>query len=119
MKALEKDRNRRYETANGLAADVQRYLNDEPVEARPATQMYRMKKFIRRNKAGVLAATAIVAALAVGLALATIGFVQARSQAVIARQEAARSEQVAQFLKDTLAAAGPSVARGRDATTAA
>ena len=116
MKALEKDRNRRYDTANGMAADVQRYLNDEPVEARPSTPTYRMKKFIRRNKVGVLAGVAIVAALATGLAVATIGFVQARSQAAIARKEAVRSEKVAKFFKDTLMAAGPSVARGRDAT---
>ena len=51
MKALEKDRNRRYETANGLAADVERYLNDEPVQACPPSARYRLKKFARRNKA--------------------------------------------------------------------
>ena len=51
MKALEKDRNRRYETANGLAADVQRYLNDEPVQACPPSAWYRFRKFARRNQA--------------------------------------------------------------------
>ena len=50
MKALEKDRNRRYETASGLAADVQRYLNDEPVEACPPSAWYRFRKFARRHK---------------------------------------------------------------------
>ena len=50
MKTLEKDRNRRYETANGLAADVQRYLNDEPVQACPPSAAYRFRKFARRNK---------------------------------------------------------------------
>src|SRR6185436_17850084 len=50
MKALEKDRNRRYETANGLATDVQRYLTDEPVQACPPSTGYRLRKFIRKNK---------------------------------------------------------------------
>ena len=53
MKALEKDRNRRYETANGFAADVQRYLADEPVQACPPSAGYRFRKFARRNKAAV------------------------------------------------------------------
>ena len=52
MKTLEKDRNRRYETAGGFAADVQRYLNDEPVQACPPSPVYRFGKFSRRNKAG-------------------------------------------------------------------
>ena len=50
MKCLEKDRNRRYETANGFAADVQRYLDDEPVQACPPSAWYRFRKFARRNK---------------------------------------------------------------------
>ena len=52
MKALEKDRNRRYETASAFAADVQRYLGDEPVLACPPSAWYRFRKFARRNKAG-------------------------------------------------------------------
>src|SRR5216117_188048 len=59
LKTLEKDRNRRYETANGFAADVQRYLNDEPVQACPPSAWYRFRKFARRNKAG-LAFTGLV-----------------------------------------------------------
>ena len=66
MKALEKDRNRRYETANGFAADVQRYLADEPVQACPPSAWYRFRKFARRNKAALV--TAAAAALAVMLA---------------------------------------------------
>src|SRR6266516_3954172 len=54
MKTLEKDRNRRYETANGFAADVQRYLNDEPVQACPPSAGYRIKKLLRRHKGPVL-----------------------------------------------------------------
>jgi tetratricopeptide (TPR) repeat protein len=56
MKALEKDRTRRYETANGLARDIQRYLADEPVEACPPSAGYRLKKFARRHKAGLAVA---------------------------------------------------------------
>ena len=56
MKALEKDRNRRYETANGLAADLRRYLDDEPVQACPPSAGYRLRKFARRNKAALLTA---------------------------------------------------------------
>jgi len=63
MKCLEKDRNRRYETANGLARDVQRYLNDEPVHACPPSAVYRFGKFARRNKFVLAAGSAIVAVL--------------------------------------------------------
>ena len=75
MKALEKDRNRRYETANGFAADVQRYLNDEPVQACPPSATYRFRKFARRNRrhsvmASVLALAALVGGA--GLAVSTV-----------------------------------------------
>jgi WD40 repeat protein/serine/threonine protein kinase len=65
MKALEKDRNRRYETANGFATDVQRYLADEPVQACPPSRTYRLGKFLRRNKIGL----AVVGLVALGLVL--------------------------------------------------
>ena len=61
MKALEKDRNRRYETANGLARDIDRYLNDEPVEASSPGTAYRLRKFVRRNRGPVLAASLLLA----------------------------------------------------------
>src|SRR5207244_13227917 len=59
MKALEKDRNRRYETASAFAADVQHYLHDEPVQACPPSTLYRVRKFARRNKAALMTATAV------------------------------------------------------------
>src|SRR5262245_10525037 len=65
MKCLEKDRNRRYETANGFAMDVQRYLSDEPVLASPSSAGYRFRKFVRRNT-GPVVATAVVFLLLVG-----------------------------------------------------
>src|SRR5207253_9341317 len=68
MKCLEKDRNRRYDTANGLAADVSRYLNDEPVQACATSERYRFRKFAWRYKAGL--ATAYMLALEVVVAVA-------------------------------------------------
>src|SRR5262249_36902036 len=67
MKALEKDRNRRYETANGFAMEVQGYLADEPVLAGPPSAWYRLRKFVRRNKGAMLAATGIVLVLLAGI----------------------------------------------------
>ena len=66
MKALEKDRTRRYESANELAKDVQRYLDDEPVEACPPSNVYRFRKFARRNRTLLAASTMVVLALCVG-----------------------------------------------------
>src|SRR3954449_1644805 len=60
MKALEKDRARRYETANGLARDVERYLRDDPVEACPPSPGYRLRKFARRNKSGLAVAALVL-----------------------------------------------------------
>jgi serine/threonine protein kinase/Flp pilus assembly protein TadD len=70
MRALDKDRNRRYETASALAADLQRYLHDEPVHACPPSALYRFRKFARRNKAVLPIASSLflaVAVVAVGL----------------------------------------------------
>ncbi len=92
MRCLEKDRTRRYETASGLAKDIERYLTDEPVEARRPTRLYRLKKFIRRNQVGVLAGTAIVAALAVGLAAASYFAATASSEAKNAKAALEQAE---------------------------
>jgi serine/threonine protein kinase len=116
MKSLEKDRTRRYDSANGLAQDIDRYLANEPVEARKPTRLYRLRKFVLRNKLGVIAGTAVAAALLTGTILASIGLIQARRQARVAREQAVRSEQVAQFLQDMLKGVDPSVAAGRDTT---
>jgi eukaryotic-like serine/threonine-protein kinase len=76
MKALEKDRTRRYETANGLARDIQRYLDDEVVEARPPSTGYRIGKFVRRYKVQVIAASMVLLALLAGIAGTTWGLVR-------------------------------------------
>jgi serine/threonine protein kinase len=69
MKALEKDRTRRYETSNALAADAQRFLKNEPVEARPPSGAYRFQKMVRRNKTAFAAVSAVAGALVFGLGL--------------------------------------------------
>ena len=70
MKCLEKDRTRRYDTANGLATDLKRHLNNEPVAARPPSAAYRFQKAFRRNKLAFSAGVAVVLALVAGLTLA-------------------------------------------------
>lgn len=70
MKCLEKQRERRYETANALARDIQRYLADEPIDARPPSSLYRLGKLVRRHKGPMMAASLIVVALTVGMGLA-------------------------------------------------
>jgi WD40 repeat protein/serine/threonine protein kinase/tetratricopeptide (TPR) repeat protein len=80
MKALEKDRGRRYETANGFAMDVQRYLADETVQACPPSVGYRLRKMVRRNKRAALAVSLIAVALVCGIAGTTLGLVRARAE---------------------------------------
>jgi serine/threonine protein kinase/tetratricopeptide (TPR) repeat protein len=77
MKALEKDRNRRYETASAFAADVQGYLHDEPVHACPPSASYRLRKFVRRNKGPVLATSVFLLLLVTGGAGTAVGLVRA------------------------------------------
>ncbi len=98
MKSLEANRSRRYETASALAADINRFLNHEPVTARPPTTPYRLKKFIRRNRTAVAAATFVVLALAVSAVLATAGMIRAVRAERVAAQEAAATRQVSNFL---------------------
>jgi serine/threonine protein kinase/tetratricopeptide (TPR) repeat protein len=81
MKALEKDRNRRYQTANGLATDVQRYLADDPVLACPPSVGYRLRKIVRRQKGTVVAASVVAVALVAGIVGTTAGLMQAQRRA--------------------------------------
>ncbi|HWY75315.1 MAG TPA: tetratricopeptide repeat protein [Verrucomicrobiae bacterium] len=116
MKALEKDRRRRYETANGLALDVERYLANEPVSARPPSKFYKLQKTVLRNRLlfagiGVIALLLIVSLIVVSASLASER--RSRRQAEAA---SVKSRQVTQFLKDMLNGVGPSVALGRDTT---
>ena len=91
MKALEKDRTRRYETANGLAADIGRYLSDEPVVACPPSAGYRFKKFARRNRAALTAAALIAVALLLGTAISTWQAVRATKAEGSATEQARKA----------------------------
>jgi len=100
MKALEKDRTRRYETANGMRLDLQRYLANEPVSASPPGTIYRLRKFVRRNRTGVTVGATVTVALVVGFLLAAAGFLQAR-------REAEASKAINEFFNGMLASVDP------------
>jgi serine/threonine protein kinase/WD40 repeat protein len=95
MKCLEKSRDRRYETANSLVRDIQRYLADEPVEARPPSLRYRAGKFLRRNRGTVVAATLVMLALVGGIIGTTTAMFSAWQHAAIAKQAAEDLERAA------------------------
>ena len=109
MKAIEKDRRRRYETANALAMDVRRYLAGEPVLAAPPSTSYRLKKLVRRHKVAATTGALIAASLVLGLIGTTLGMLRAE------RQRRAADE-IAGFMKEILEGVTPSVALGRDTT---
>jgi serine/threonine protein kinase len=85
MKAIDKDRGRRYESANDFAMDIQRYLAEQPVNAGPPSAAYRVRKFVRRNKGPVVAAAVVLLALVAGMIGTTLGLIESRRQAGIAR----------------------------------
>jgi WD40 repeat protein len=94
MKSLEKDRNRRYESASAFAADVQRYLDDEPVQACPPSTVYRFRKFARRNKAALVTAGAlalVVLFTVIGLAASTILIAREKAQTEAANEKLERT----------------------------
>jgi serine/threonine protein kinase/WD40 repeat protein len=92
MKALEKDRKRRYETASAFAADVQRFVDHEPVQAHPPSLTYRWGKFVRRHRAGVLAAALVGLALVAGIVGMSWGLIQATQSEANAINEAKQKE---------------------------
>ena len=99
MKTLEKDRTRRYETANGLAMDIQRYLHNEPVTARPPSTVYRFQKLVRRNKSLFTAAGVGLAVLVIGLVLSLYLYIQEKTalkRAVAAEQKESQLRQQAE-----------------------
>ncbi|MGZ4973225.1 MAG: protein kinase domain-containing protein, partial [Limisphaerales bacterium] len=116
MKALEKERARRYDTPVGLAVDIQRHLDNEPVAARPPGTLYKFQKFTRRNRIAVAAIAAVTLALIAGTVISLWQARQARQAEQRSRADSARSRQVAQLLKNLLAGVGPSAAMGRDTT---
>jgi tetratricopeptide (TPR) repeat protein len=106
MKALEKDRNRRYETASAFAADVQRYLHDEPVQACPPSAWYRLRKFARRNKGKLSVAVGVF--LTVAVMAGSIGWAvrdRAAREEASERAETARLATVQGQVRDSFNAA--------------
>ncbi|MCK6459516.1 MAG: serine/threonine-protein kinase [Planctomycetes bacterium] len=123
MRALEKERTRRYGTASDFAADIGRYLLDLPIEARPPSATYRAAKFVRRHRAAVAAAAAVFVALLGGLVAAGLGWREAEAQreaagasAREARTEASRARTVIGLLEGMLVAGDPHAAKGADYT---
>jgi hypothetical protein len=98
MKCLEKDRTRRYETANGLAQDLVRHLTDEPIVARPATRLYLLSKIVRRNKAAFAAAAAVGMALLLGITISTWQAIQARRAKALVLQTRGDAEELSNFI---------------------
>jgi non-specific serine/threonine protein kinase/serine/threonine-protein kinase len=138
MKTLEKDRDRRYETANALAADLNRHLNHEPVEAGPPSGWYRLRKAARRNRTALVTAALMASTLVAGTAMSAWQAIRAmqaedlaqtrledvtkeRNVANLARQEADRrateAQEVVDFLiNDMIGAAAPSKTQGKITT---
>jgi serine/threonine protein kinase/WD40 repeat protein len=98
MKGLEKDRTRRYETASAFAADVQRYLREEPIEARPPSASYRLRKFVKRNRRVVIAGAVVLLTLVAGIVGTTWGMLEAlgqRDETELARKDEAEQRLLA------------------------
>ena len=105
MKALEKDRTRRYSTPMELAADIRRHLGNEPVDASPPSTVYRLRKFVRRNRVAVATVSLVVAALVLGTIGTGIGLVKAK-------REARASQQVIKLMTEILGGLNPAGAYG-------
>jgi non-specific serine/threonine protein kinase/serine/threonine-protein kinase len=112
MKALEKDRDRRYATPLELAADIRRFLASEPVLAGPPSRLYRARTFVRRHRLAVSLASAAVVSLVLGLVGTTWMALEARSARDDAVREASSARAVSGFLTDVLSAADPLNPRG-------
>ena len=107
---MEKDRTRRYETANGLAADIRRHLADEPVVASPPSRAYRIRKFVRRNRLQVVAATVVMVAMLAGIVGTSWGLVEASR---------ARTSRLERQLENEQRAASDAARFGRNAEAVA
>jgi eukaryotic-like serine/threonine-protein kinase len=117
MKALEKDRGRRYDTANGLARDIQRYLAEEPVEAGPPSATYRLRKLAWKHRRGLMTAAALLLLLVAGVAASTtlaVWAIRAEKQALDERNHALNAEAEAKEQRDEAEAAHKATETERD-----
>lgn len=112
LKAMAKDRTHRYASASELVSDIDRYLKNEPVSASPPSTIYRIKKYVRRHKTGVIAAALIVMAMIVGIVGTTSGFIKAKKAEKRAITEATTAKQISDFLVDLFEVSDPSEAKG-------
>ena len=123
MKCLAKERDRRYESANGLAMELGRFLQGEVVRARPPSRVYRARKFARRNRAGVIAASLVLLALTGATGVSIVFATQARASERVAKGEAERAErelaratEFKTLMTDMLSGVSPAEAQGADIT---
>lgn len=116
MQAIEKDRERRYQTANALADDCERYLNRQPIVARPPSAGYLLSRFVRRNRAAVAGVSIAFVAVLIGAIAATVGFLRATEAELEALREAETSRQVSEFLVGLFEISDPSESRGNSIT---
>ena len=107
MKCLEKDRTRRYETANGLAMDIQRHLKDEPVVARPPSAAYRLQKAWRRHKTAFAAGALMAAVLVAATGISAWQAVRATRAGALAKRRLAESEAISKFLTEVFQSPDP------------
>ncbi len=116
LKALEKDRERRYATPNEMAADIRRHLENRPVLARPPSLGYRLSRFVRRNRLAVSAGILVALALVAGAVAANLGRLRAIEAERIATAEASKAVAINRFLRDLLVSARPEGGQGREVT---
>jgi serine/threonine protein kinase/Tfp pilus assembly protein PilF len=116
MKCLDKDRARRYETANGVAMDVKRYLDNEPIVARPPSKLYEFQKTVRRHKFGFAAAAVVLAALGLGLGASMWQYLEKSREFDRAERQLARADEVKRLIREMLSSVAPEKALGTDVT---
>lgn len=116
MKALEKDRTRRYQGAADLGDDIRRFLDNEPVAAGPPDKVYRLKKFLLRHRRPALAACLIFVSLVAGLVVAMTAWQRAEREAAAARLQASRADTVSQLLYSMFESADPGKNQGTQYT---
>ncbi|WP_309670254.1 serine/threonine-protein kinase [Gemmatimonas sp.] len=119
MKAMQPDRSQRYETANALAADIRRHLANEPVTARPPSTRYRVGKFVRRHRVGVITAGVATLLVVTSGVMAAVGLVRARRAEQLAAREAEAAKEVADFMVNLFRQSDPNVQRRQNMTAQA
>ncbi|MEQ1894547.1 MAG: serine/threonine-protein kinase, partial [Planctomycetota bacterium] len=119
MKCLEKDRTRRYDTATGLAADIRRHLDDEPVTASPPSAAYQLRKFVKRHRGRVIASTLVALALVLGIIGTTAGLFRALAESRRADREATKAKLAAEAEADARRIAQENEQRALDETSRA